>query len=313
LEAVEFLPFRAAIDANVGVMMVSHIWFTQLESDPIPASLSPRIVQGLLRDDMGYDGVIMTDALDMDAIDTVYSAGESAIQAILAGNDLIAIGAHVGTATIEIAIDEVVAAVQGGVIAEQQIDASVERILRLKQDYGVLDWSPLPSDTVSERLNLDAHDALVTDVFKQGVTVIGADGMIPVQGAVTVVYLATRPRIVEECSGFAGETVYLGVSATPSDDERNWAVTASANADTVVVFTQNAVDNPQQRALVDALPPEKTIVAALWDTSDMLMFPNVAGYMLGYSPMLKTTAVICDILAGRQDAMGTFPITFGNN
>ncbi len=313
LRAVELLPFQSAVDANVGVTMVSHIWFTELDTEPIPASLSPRVINQLLRDEMSYDGVIMTDALDMDAIDTMYTAGGSAIQAILAGNDLIAIGAHVGTATIETAINDVVEAVNDGRLDEAQIDRSVSRILQLKRDYGIFEWQPLDPFTVSERLNLELHDTLVTQLFEQGVTVVGGDDLLPAQGQVAVIYLATRPRIIEECSGFDGDVVYVGVSATPTDDESAWALSASVNADTVIVFTQNTIDNPQQRALVNALPPEKTVVAALWNTSDMLMFPDVAGYILGYSPMLRATAVMCDIVVGRQSAMGTLPITYINN
>lgn len=313
LNVVEFLPFVSAIEAGVDVTMVSHIWFTELDTEQIPASLSHNIVTRLLRDEMNYDGIIMTDALDMDAIDTVYTAGESAIQAILAGNDLIAIGAHVGTQTIKMAIADVVVAVQDGRITESQIDASVMRILLAKEKYGVFDWQSLDPFEVNERLNLEAHDALVTQLFEQGVTVVGdANDVIPLQGNVAIIYPATRPTIATECSGIDGNIKYTGVSDSPSDEEISWAITASQMADTVIVFTQNAISNPRQQALVEALPQYETIVVALWDTSDMLVFPEVSGYVLGYSPMLRTTAIICDILVGRLSAQGTLPITYND-
>lgn len=311
LEAVEFVPFVSAIDAGVDATMVSHIWFTALDNEQIPASLSRNIVTRLLRDEIGYDGIIMTDALDMDAIDTVYTVGGSAIQAILAGNDLIAIGAHVGTQTIEIAIADVVDAVNDGRIAERQIDASVIRILTAKEKYGAFDWQPLDPMTVNERLKLEAHDTLVTQLFEQGVTVVGdANDMIPLQGTVAIIYPATRPTIATECSGIDGDIRYIGVSDSPSDEEISWAVAASADADTVTVFTQNAINNARQQILVDALPQAKTIVVALWDTSDILVFPDVMGYVLGYSPMLRTTAIICDILVGQLPTQGTLPIVY---
>lgn len=299
LDAVEFLPFIAAIDAGVDVTMVSHIWFTAFDNEQIPASLSRNIVTRLLREEMQYNGIIMTDALDMDAIDTVYTVGGSAIQAILAGNDLIAIGAHVGTQTIDIAIADVIEAVRDGRILESQIDASVRRILSAKEKYGVLDWQSLDPFTVNDRLELDAHDTLVTALFEYGVTVVGdANEVIPLQGNVAIIYPATRPTIATECSGIDGNMRYTGVSDSPSDEEISWAMTASLDAETVVVFTQNAISNARQQALVQALPQDKTIVVALWDTSDMLVFPDVMGYVLGYSPMLRTTSIICDILKG---------------
>jgi beta-N-acetylhexosaminidase len=311
LEAVEFSPFKSAIAADVDVTMVSHIWFTAFDDNEIPASLSRNIVTGLLRDEMAYDGIIMTDALDMDAIDTAYTPGGAAIQAILAGNDLLAIGAHVGTHTIEEAIQDVYNAVQDGQIDESRIDASVERILLAKEKYGVLEWQPLDPFMVDDRLNLEAHDEVVTQLFEQGVTVVGdAKSSIPLTGKVALIYLATRPSIANECDGIDGDVTYVGVSESPTDEQIGWARVASGEVDTVVVFTQNAIENPRQQQLVDALPQYKTIDVALWDTSDVLIFPDVHGYVLGYSPMLRATSVICDILVGRLPAQGTFPITF---
>ena len=311
LDVVELVPFASAIEADVDVAMVSHIWFTALEDEQIPASLSRNIVTGLLREEMGFDGIIMTDALDMDAIDTVYTAGGSAIQAILAGNDLVAIGAHVGTRTIEEAIDDVMDAVQGGRISESRIDASVARILKAKEKYGLFEWQPLDPFTVDDRLNLEEHNELITRLFEQGVTVVGeANDVIPLQGDVAIVYPATRPRILEECAGMDGEARYVGVSDAPTDEQISWAVSASVEADTVIVFTQNAITNARQQALVEALPQEKVIVVAIWDTSDMVVFPDVKGFVLGYSPMLRATAVICDILKGQLPANGRLPITF---
>ena len=313
LDTVEFLPFISAIDADVDVTMVSHIWFTAFDNEPTPASLSRNIVTRLLRDEIQYDGIIMTDALDMDAIDTVYTVGGSAIQAILAGNDLIAIGAHVGTQTIDIAIADVLEAVRDGRISESQIDASVMRILSAKEKYGLFDWQPLDPLTVGDRLALEAHDVLVTQLFQHGITVVGdANGAIPLQGNVAIIYPATRPTIATECSGMDGNMRYTGVSDSPSDEEISWAITASSDANTVVVFTQNAMSNARQQVLVQAMPQDKTIVVALWDTSDMIVFPDVMGYVLGYSPMLRTTSIICDILIGRLPAQGTLPIIYNN-
>ena len=302
LEAVELRPFMAAFNAGADAAMVAHIWLTAFDSEPLPASLSRRIASGLLRGELGYDGMIMTDALDMDAIDTVYSPGDASIRAILAGNDLIAIGAHVGASQIESAIDDVADAVRAGWIAESRIDAAVRRILAVKQKYGLLEWQALDPDTVDARLNLEAHDELVSRLFERGLTVVDSNDMIPLRGKALIVYPAIRPRIPEECRrpGFD----YLGVSASPLDEEIAWVETAADAADRIVVFTWNAVDDPRQQRMVNALPPQKTIVAALWKPSDMLVFPDAAAYVIGYSPMLRATALICDVLLGKRPAPG---------
>lgn len=311
LEAVELMPFHASISADVGTVMVAHIWFPALEEAEMPASLSRNIVTGLLRDEMAYAGIIMTDALDMDAIDTVYTPGGSAIQAILAGNDLIAIGAHVGTQTIATAMQDVVDAVQDGRISIEQIDASLRRILSAKAHYGILEWQALEPDRVEERLNLEAHDALIDELFRKGITVArDKNSAIPLSGNVAIIYPATRPRIATECAGVNGTVHFSGVSDNPSDEEISWAMAAASKVDSVVVFTQNARTNPNQQKLVNALPVNKTIVVALWEVDDIRAFPDIAGYVVGYSPMLRASAIICDVLTGRIPAKGKFPLSF---
>ena len=310
LDAVELPPFIAAFEAGADAAMVAHIWLTAFEAAPLPASLSRRIVSELLRGELGYEGIIMTDALDMDAIDTAYSPADASIRAILAGNDLIAIGAHVGTASIESAIDDVAAAVRQGQIAESRIDESVRRILSRKAEYGLLNWRPLDPHSVLARLNLAAHDELVERLFEQGITALDENDMIPLSGKALIIYPATRPKIADECAH--QDYSHLGVSASPLDVEIDWAKSAAAAADVIVVFTSNALDSPRQQMLVNALPPQKTIVAALWEPSDMLAFPDVAGYILGYSPMLRATALMCEALLGERQAAGQLPIRFMN-
>ena len=107
-------PFGQRLKAMLVRIMVGHLWVSAFDSQEIPSSLSYNIVTRLLREDMGYDGIIMTDAMDMDAIDTVYSPETAARLAIEAGHDLIAIGAHVNPQVIAEVIQSIVDAVKDG-------------------------------------------------------------------------------------------------------------------------------------------------------------------------------------------------------
>lgn len=130
LEQTELPPFKMAIETDVEGVMVAHMRIPALDPNGRPSSLSPEIVNGLLREEMGYDGVIMTDALGMGAIINHYSIEEAAVQAVLTGNDLLL--------TVEIndyperIHRALLTAVQSGYISETQIDDSVRRLLRLK-------------------------------------------------------------------------------------------------------------------------------------------------------------------------------------
>ena len=312
LDAVELRPFIAAFDADVEAAMVAHIWYSALDSDSMPASLSPRIVDGLLRTELGYDGIIMTDALDMDAIDTAYSPSEATIRAIAAGNDLIAIGAHVGTDRIREVIDDVVAAVKTGRISASSIDASVARIVAVKDEYGISDWQPLDTRVVESRLPLEANEALVKRLFQAGVTAIDPDELLPVDGNALIIYPGTRSRIRKQCQSADKDIVFLAVSQSPSDDQIALARRAAALADEVVLFSVNQAHDPQQRSLVRALPAEKTVLVALWDPTDIYVLPPVSAYVLGYSPMLVATETICEVLLGQRMATGRMPFAFAN-
>ncbi len=312
LESVELAPFRAAIDAGVSVIMVAHIWYPALEPETdLPASLSHNIITGLLRGEMGYDGLIVTDALDMDSIDTVYSYPDAVVKAIQAGVDLV-ISAHISESAQEQAIQAVVDAVQDGTIPEARIDESVRRILAAKERFGLLDWTPIDPTTASTNIDLDGHAALIDELFRAGVTVAhDPNELIPLATdlSVALVYPATRIQIANECGLYRSDIRWVGVSDAPSDEEIGWAKDAAARVDTVVVFTQNADESPRQAALVNALPLEKTVDVALWSPYDITAFPGIAAYMVTYSPARAAVPAACGILFGAISANGRLAVT----
>ena len=312
LQAVELPPFIAAFDAGAEAVMVAHIAFSALDETLLPASLSEPVIEDLLRGELAYEGIVMTDALDMDAIDRTYSTSEAALRAIAAGSDLIAVGAHIGTAAIRTVIADVVAAVQSGILPEERIDASVRRILALKERYGLLDWEPLDPQTVDARLPLEAHQGLVEQLFEQGITLVGDAARIPLPADALLVYPGWHPRTAEQCRRPGKNLSYLGVSQYPSDEEIAWAATAGQRAAAVAVFTQDARSNPRQQRLVNALPAERTVVAALWDPSDVPVFPAVAAHLVAYSPLPAATAALCRVLLGELPALGWLPVRFTN-
>lgn len=302
LETVELVPFQAAVDAGVEGVMAAHIWYPALEPEAnLPASLSPRILTNLLRQEMGFEGLIITDALDMDAIDTLYSYPEAAVKAIQAGADII-LSAHVGPETVAQGIQAVVDAVRSGRISEARLRESVQRVLDAKAQYGILDeWTPLDPASASERIQLDAHVALLDELFRAGVSVAqDRNDLIPLSNdvSISIVYPATRVQVMNECSIYRNDIRWVGVSDSPSTEEIAWATDAAQQVDAVVVFTQNAIDNRQQAALVNALPAEKIIVVALWSPYDLLAFPSIAGYLATYSPARPAVPAVCGVLFG---------------
>ena len=145
LEKLEWIPFRAAIDQGADAVMIAHILFPSIDPDS-PSSLSKAVITDLLRDRLGYGGVVITDDMTMGAIARNYGIEEAALQSFLAGSDLILV-AH-GYDTASQVYDKLLEAAQSGVISEARLDASLRRIISLKQQYKLSDESiPIPTAT----------------------------------------------------------------------------------------------------------------------------------------------------------------------
>jgi beta-N-acetylhexosaminidase len=313
LAAVEFAPFTWTIAAGVETIMTAHIWFPALDpAGPLPASLSRAVVSGLLRGELGFDGLVMTDAIEMDAIDTVYSYGEASIMAIEAGSDIIAFGAHLSPDTQGRAIQAVIDAVRAGRLTEARIDESVRRILDAKARYGVLDWTPLDPTTAGLRVNAPAHAALVESLFRAGVTLAYDDGgLLPLDAGrnVALIYPGTRPAVRRACEAYAdpARTRWVTFAESPTAEQIAAAAQAAAAADVAVVFTENARANGQS-PLVNALPQARTVAVALFSPYDWMAFPEVGAYITTYSPLDPGVPAACSLLYGAITSGARLPV-----
>ncbi|WP_203247217.1 beta-N-acetylhexosaminidase [Sporosarcina beigongshangi] len=150
LRNVELVPFQQAVDEGADAVMVAHILFPALDPN-YPSSMSESIITGLLRDDMQFDGVVITDDLTMGAIVNDYTVPEAAVQSFIAGSDLLLIvngyDNQINT------INALVTAIEAGEITEERLNESVKRILTLKEKYDV-------SDEVKESVDVEKLNKL---------------------------------------------------------------------------------------------------------------------------------------------------------
>ncbi len=151
--AVDRLPFEAAIAADVDAVMVGHLAFPALDPSGDPATISAPMIDGELRSVLGFDGVVMTDALDMGAVDALGS-GDLAVRSVQAGVDLLLAPLDIAEASAAL-----IAAVEDGTLTEDRIDASVRRLLRLKLQLGLI---PRPGEAASETETETVPDATTT-------------------------------------------------------------------------------------------------------------------------------------------------------
>ena len=320
LRQSELQPFMAGIDADVAAIMVGHLWLTELDpNDDIPSSLSQSVVGGMLRNELGFDGLIMTDALDMDAVDTRYTLSEATLLAIQAGVDIITVGPHVGTKTIATAMDDLVRSVEQGDVSIQRIDESVRRILSAKVRYGVMDWQPHTPEQAQSLLEQSHGQSLLKPLFDEGTTVVYDDYNLldkaqDPQSRVLLIYPFERLESVRFCQEHRASTWIIGHSVPPTASQLEEIARVSPIADVIIAFTQNALLMADQAILPNTLPNEKTIVVAYWSPYDLDAFERRPGaYLTSYTPDRVAFDSICGIIFGVYPARGQLPIHLGSD
>ncbi|MBE3577956.1 MAG: hypothetical protein IMX00_09750 [Limnochordales bacterium] len=207
LAAVELVPFRRAIAAGVGAIMTAHLSVPAIEPDPrLPATLSRRIVTGLLREELGYDGIIITDSLGMRGVSAEYDMVEASLLALEAGCDILCASSHTYYGTF--VYDAVLAAVRAGRISEERIEESARRVLRAKARFGLLEegglargdgragawtragaWSGTSAAaavTLAE-VGSPEHQALAQEVARRAMTQVKGPAALPAETKTVIV------------------------------------------------------------------------------------------------------------------------------
>ncbi len=168
LNTLELVPFRAAISAGASSIMTGHLNVPSLEPDPnTPATLSQNILTGLLRDEMGYQGLIVTDAMDMGGITVRYAPGEAAVRAIVAGIDALLM-----SPVPDAAFEALQAAVKSGRISKARLDSSVRRILQAKARLGLHANRLVDLNALNQKFGSVAGQKEAQEISDRGVTLL---------------------------------------------------------------------------------------------------------------------------------------------
>ena len=168
LNKIELAPFKALMDKKIGGAMIAHLYVPQLEKGKnIPASISYDIVTNLLKNKFRYEGLVITDALNMNAVAKKYPAGELDLRAFKAGNDVLLFSQDVQTG--KKLIKE---AIQKGEISEKRLEESVKKILKTKYLLGLQNLRPLSSEGINNALNNDSHAKISEKLYANALTLL---------------------------------------------------------------------------------------------------------------------------------------------
>lgn len=178
LEKIELYPYKRMFDEGLVSVMVAHLSVPSLESDAtVPSSLSKNVVTNVLKNELGFDGLIFTDALNMKAASNFKKPGDIDVEAFLAGNDVLLFSENV-----PVAVEKLRIAYQDGIITEERLAESVKKILKYKYKIGLNSYEPVELINLYNELNASSKDALTYQLYENAVTVVkNSNELLPIK------------------------------------------------------------------------------------------------------------------------------------
>ncbi len=303
LDAVELVPFRAAIAAGVPAVMSAHIIFPAIDPDH-PATLSRSILTGLLRDELGFEGVIMTDALGMAAIQTIYGQPEAAVLALKAGADLITADHNSAPGNLAIR-DAIVEAVQTGDLPLERLDDAVTRVLTLKAEYGLFDWKPKSPEDLAESVKTPEHEAFAAELARRAITVVrDSGGLLPVEGSVIVL----GPDRLLPYEVEAPDVTVIPYAGNPTGDQIAEMVRTASGAGRVILFLEPGRYAMQEKLARALMERGDVVLVAMRSPYDVLRIPEAGTWAVTYYPGRVSLEAALDVIRDKYPAVGTLPI-----
>ena len=306
LEEVELPPFRALIDAGVPGVMSAHVVFPALEPG-IPATLSSAALSDLLRSDLNFGGVVVTDFMDMQAITDHYGAGEAAVKSVVAGADLVLLGPDPEVQRqVYRALRK---AVSDGHLSEARVLEAVTRTEAVARAYRPA-WDAEPPD-------YGAHRTLGIEVATAGATLLEDNGNLPFEPTERIVVIAPQPdrfgeppHLGEVLARYHGKVASVLIGENLAEDDISAAVAAASEADQVVLGSYHWLGAFPKglQALSRALSTSKPLTVVSLGNPDDLRFLDVpATYLAVYGYREVNLEGAARVLTGQAEARGRRP------
>jgi len=316
-ESIDAPPFKAAIREGIDMIMTAHLAFPALDDSGDPATLSHPILTGVLRDELGYDGVIVTDSLGMQGVRDKYGDAEVPVRALLAGADQLLM-----SPAMDDAYAAVLAAVRSHRIHPSDLDAKVRRVLRLKYRRGVVTQPYADPAGVAGVVGTPAHLAAADEVTDRTATLVKNDaGVLPVAAAgkkvlVTGYGVSTTSTLAAGLTDKGATVQTLETGTSPTDAKVAAAVAAASGKDLVVVTTMKAWDTATtdtrggQQKLVRQLIASgvPVVVVAVRDPYDIAYVTEAQTYLATYSYSPVAIEAAARVITGEVSPTAKLPV-----
>jgi beta-N-acetylhexosaminidase len=323
LEALEFEPFRSAIAHGVDSIMTAHLAVPALEPDEIPATVSSKVLTGVLRDELKFQNIIVTDAMDMQGLTKMFPAGDAAVRALDAGADVLLMPVNP-----EAVIHAVVSAIENGRLKKARIDESVLRVLEAKIRVGITKKKLVDLDEISDAIDSQEDAAQAQQSSDRGVTLVKNDrDVLPLPAAapsclIVVVERRTSnagTRMIDSYRKFAPQSQISVVDASMNAAALTAIAgdTSKCSAIVVAAFSTVAANRGTVGLTGELTPfiakltegPVPVVVVAMGNPYLLTAFPKTAAYLATFSSTSPSELSAVKALFGEIPIGGHLPVT----
>ncbi|KXH82793.1 glycoside hydrolase family 3 protein [Chryseobacterium kwangjuense] len=306
LNSVELAPFKALMDKGIGGVMVAHLYVPSLESGKgIPASVSKNIITGLLKDKLGYKGLIITDALNMGAVANKYKPGELDALAFKAGNDIMLFsqGVSEGKKLIQKAIDK-------GEISQSRVEESVKKILLTKYFLGLDKYSPKSPENINNDLNNESHKMLVQNLYANALTLLKDEQkLLPITGK-QIYYVPLEEAPYQTFANQLGLNITIKKANEISTIPAGSIVIAGFHKDNSTAYKPYKISAESRKVLADLTKNQKVILNVFGSAYALkdIDISKVSTVLVSYENNDDSMAATADALNGKTKIWGKLPV-----
>lgn len=306
LNSVEIAPFKALMDKGIGGVMVAHLYVPALESGKgIPASVSKNIVTGLLKDKLGYKGLIITDALNMGAVANKYKPGELDAMAFKAGNDIMLFsqGVAEGKKLIQKAIDN-------GEIPQSRVEESVKKILLTKYFLGLNEYQPKNPENINSDLNNDSHKTLVQNLYSNAITLLKNErNLLPLKSR-TVYYVPLEEAPYQTFANRLGTNIIIKKTGEIDTIPANSTVIVGLHKDNSTAYKPYKISEASKKILTDLTKNQNVILNVFGSPYALrdIDLSKVPAVLVSYENNDDSMTATADALNGKTIIHGRLPV-----
>lgn len=319
LTAIELYPFQQLIAAGVPAIMTAHLHIPALDDQAhMPATLSKKIITNLLRNELGFKGLIITDGMVMAGITKHHQPGYADLQAIMAGNDLI-----IRPTDVPKAVELIKQALADGALSMEELDAHVLRILRAKENAGTHQWQPLDAEKALTEINTPYARELKQQAFTDAITVVAHHKQLPLKSSAPIAYLQIGAQnhitVKESLTNAYNEVISYWLPANAAEQAITSTLDALMPYQKIVVgiFEMNkyAAKNygifPSTLQLLTKLYSigKEVVIILFGNPYSLKMFNTEQAIIMAYEDDIDAQQAVADVISGKRIASGTLPVT----